>query len=42
LPAPGGRAGDGFNDPAITAALEQARGTANPDHRTALMARPKG
>src|SRR5215469_178863 len=29
---------DGFNDPAITAALEQARGTANPDHRAALMA----
>jgi peptide/nickel transport system substrate-binding protein len=29
---------DGFNDPAITAALERARGTANPDHRAALMA----
>jgi len=29
---------DGFNDPAITAALEQARSTANPGHRAALMA----
>jgi peptide/nickel transport system substrate-binding protein len=29
---------DGFNDPKITAALERARGTANPDHRAALMA----
>src|SRR5215469_1557211 len=30
---------DGFNDPAITAALEQARSTASPDQRAALMAR---
>jgi peptide/nickel transport system substrate-binding protein len=30
---------DNFNDPAITAALEQARGTANPDKRAALVAR---
>ena len=28
---------DNFNDPAITAALEQARGTANPDQRAALV-----
>ncbi len=37
---PGGSANyDNFNDPAITAALEQARGTANPDRRAALVAR---
>ena len=37
---PGGSANyDNFNDPAITAALEQARGTANPDQRAALVAR---
>jgi len=30
---------DNFNDPEITAALEQARGTANPDQRAALVAR---
>jgi peptide/nickel transport system substrate-binding protein len=30
---------DNFNDPAITAALEQARSTANPDQRAALVAR---
>jgi peptide/nickel transport system substrate-binding protein len=30
---------DNFNDPQITAALEQARGTANPDQRAALVAR---
>ena len=30
---------DHFNDPAITAALEQARGTANPDQRAAHVAR---
>ena len=30
---------DGFNDPAITAALEQARSTADPDQRAALMAK---
>jgi peptide/nickel transport system substrate-binding protein len=30
---------DHFNDPAITAALEQARGTASPDERAALVAR---
>ena len=30
---------DNFSDPAITAALEQARGTANPDQRAALVAR---
>ena len=30
---------DGFNDPAITAALEQARSTANPDQRAVLVAR---
>jgi peptide/nickel transport system substrate-binding protein len=30
---------DGFNDPAITAALEQARGTASPDQRAALVAK---
>ncbi len=29
---------DGFSDPAITAALEQARSTANPDRRAALVA----
>ena len=29
---------DNFNDPAITAALERARGTANPDQRAALVA----
>jgi peptide/nickel transport system substrate-binding protein len=29
---------DNFNDPQVTAALEQARGTANPDRRAALMA----
>jgi peptide/nickel transport system substrate-binding protein len=29
---------DNFSDPQITAALEQARGTANPDTRAALMA----
>src|SRR5215471_19157695 len=29
----------GFNDPAITAALEQARSTADPDQRAALMAK---
>jgi peptide/nickel transport system substrate-binding protein len=29
---------DNFNDPAITAALEQSRSTANPDQRAALMA----
>jgi peptide/nickel transport system substrate-binding protein len=28
---------DNFNDPAITAALEQARTTANPDQRAALV-----
>ncbi|HEY6309236.1 MAG TPA: ABC transporter substrate-binding protein [Streptosporangiaceae bacterium] len=37
---PGGSGNwDNFNDPAITAALEQARGTANPDQRAALVAR---
>ena len=30
---------DNFSDPAITAALEQARGTANLDHRAALVAK---
>jgi peptide/nickel transport system substrate-binding protein len=30
---------DGFNDPAITAALEQARSTASPDQRAALVAK---
>ena len=30
---------DSFSDPAITAALDQARGTANPDQRAALVAR---
>jgi peptide/nickel transport system substrate-binding protein len=30
---------NGFNDPAITAALEQARSTASPDQRAALVAR---
>ena len=30
---------DNFNDPQITAALEQARGTANPDQRAALVAK---
>jgi peptide/nickel transport system substrate-binding protein len=30
---------DNFSDPAITEALEQARGTANPDQRAALVAR---
>jgi peptide/nickel transport system substrate-binding protein len=30
---------DNFSDPAITAALEQARGTANPDQRAALVAK---
>jgi len=30
---------DGFNDPAITADLEQARSTANPDQRAALVVR---
>ena len=30
---------DNFNDPQITAALEQARNTANPDQRAALVAR---
>jgi peptide/nickel transport system substrate-binding protein len=30
---------DGFNDPAITAALEQARSTASPDRRAALVAK---
>jgi peptide/nickel transport system substrate-binding protein len=30
---------DNFSDPAITAVLEQARGTANPDKRAALVAR---
>jgi peptide/nickel transport system substrate-binding protein len=30
---------DNFNDPAITAALEQARSTADPDKRAALVAR---
>jgi peptide/nickel transport system substrate-binding protein len=30
---------DGFSDPAITAALEQARGTANPNQRAALVAK---
>jgi peptide/nickel transport system substrate-binding protein len=30
---------DNFNDPAITAVLEQARSTANPDQRAALVAR---
>lgn len=30
---------DGFSDPAITAALEQARGTANPAQRAALVVR---
>ena len=29
---------DNFNDPAITAALEQARSTANPDQRAAVVA----
>jgi peptide/nickel transport system substrate-binding protein len=29
---------DNFSDPAITAALEQARSTANPDRRAALVA----
>jgi peptide/nickel transport system substrate-binding protein len=29
---------DNFNDPAITAALDQARGTANPDRRATLVA----
>jgi peptide/nickel transport system substrate-binding protein len=30
---------DNFNDPAITAALEQARSTANPDQRAALVSK---
>jgi peptide/nickel transport system substrate-binding protein len=30
---------DNFNDPAITAALEEARGTANLDQRAALVAK---
>ena len=30
---------DKYNNPKITAALEQARGTANPDQRAALVAR---
>jgi peptide/nickel transport system substrate-binding protein len=30
---------DGFNDPAITTALEQARSTASPDERAALVAK---
>jgi peptide/nickel transport system substrate-binding protein len=30
---------DGFNDPAITAALEQARSTASPEQRAALVAK---
>jgi peptide/nickel transport system substrate-binding protein len=30
---------NGFNDPAITAALEQARSTASPDQRAALVAK---
>jgi len=30
---------DGFSDPAITAALEQARSTANPDQRAALVSK---
>jgi len=30
---------DGFNDPAITAALEQARSTASADRRAALVAK---
>jgi peptide/nickel transport system substrate-binding protein len=30
---------DGFNDPAITAALEQARSTGGPDQRAALVAK---
>jgi peptide/nickel transport system substrate-binding protein len=37
---PGGAGNwDNFNSPAITAALEQARGTADPDQRAALVAR---
>ena len=37
---PGGSGNwDNFNSPPITAALEQARGTANPDQRAALVAR---
>jgi peptide/nickel transport system substrate-binding protein len=30
---------DGFSDPAITAVLEQARSTANPNQRAALVAK---
>ena len=37
---PGGLQNYGhFSDPAITAALQQARSTANPDQRAALVAR---
>ena len=35
----GGANYDNFSDPAITAALEQARGTADPDQRAVLVAR---